>query len=432
MYTAARAIGQTPSLQARLPRRSLSLDLNLSSTLGEDRREALKRAMAALETLPTEVLLVILNKLAAQDLPSLLRAACVSKALFQVTGANSDIWKDIFHGPGVDESGNQVFREQSAKLDAEVRALGGYKQLVAAQHASQNAHGRLQGSHVIGRHPEGENIVSGRSVDPELTSFGETVVRRRFVMLIMLQGSPVLWAVHSDDEGASFRKSNAYNSYGVVDRYWYYLKISRPNLQPVYSIEQIKGALEQAREKGCTPQGGNQSSEQGEEAGCLCRGMHFELLELEARGNIYGPFQVIRFWSGCLDHYSVEKWETHLYLKGSLQVRFQLADSFTLFTSLISNYRMLVILRFGAKPSLGVREVDEAGVEEVACRACRSLDWSDFKLTLDHIDVKGLLKMAIAQRAVIILYLAVSQARQLKALTMQLLPGCSRQTDRAV
>lgn len=92
--------------------------------------------MAAIETLPTDVLLVIIHKLVNQDLPSLLNAACASKALHRNV-AGAAIWKELFCGPGIEGSDKQELEKQSAKLDAAIQALGGYKQLVAVQYAAQ-------------------------------------------------------------------------------------------------------------------------------------------------------------------------------------------------------------------------------------------------------------------------------------------------------
>lgn len=99
-----------------------------------------------MEGLPNDALLLVLNKLAVQDPPSLLRAICAVKSLYGLAKANPSILKNAFYGPALwkdtmtfDES--LFFEKQSAELEARLNALefldlqpaAGYKELVEAR-----------------------------------------------------------------------------------------------------------------------------------------------------------------------------------------------------------------------------------------------------------------------------------------------------------
>lgn len=88
-----------------------------------------------LASLPDEILAQILSKLALQDPPSLLAAACTSKAFYRhVSPADSFLWKEALFGqwPPLDE-GSKGWEE----LNKLVEGFGGYKQLVLARFAKQ-------------------------------------------------------------------------------------------------------------------------------------------------------------------------------------------------------------------------------------------------------------------------------------------------------
>lgn len=96
-----------------------------------------------MDTLPSDVLLVIVHKLATQDPLALLTATCACKAFFCVIKDNPGVWKDLFHGSKVGQrtetNGRTEEGKQSSGLDAEIESLGGYKLLVAAQYARKMA-----------------------------------------------------------------------------------------------------------------------------------------------------------------------------------------------------------------------------------------------------------------------------------------------------
>lgn len=80
-----------------------------------------------MESLPSDVLLVILRKIAAQDPVSLLRATCTSKLLHRAIEDNPFIWKEAFLGSAPAQSKDAYVT--CAELDKEVDRVGGYKQL---------------------------------------------------------------------------------------------------------------------------------------------------------------------------------------------------------------------------------------------------------------------------------------------------------------
>ncbi|GAQ87867.1 hypothetical protein KFL_003830160 [Klebsormidium nitens] len=84
-----------------------------------------------MERLPSELLVCVILRLAAQDPPSLARAAFACKSLLRLVKDNKHIWKAAFLAP---EGGEALSFEQDeqnaiglleAELDAEVASLGG-------------------------------------------------------------------------------------------------------------------------------------------------------------------------------------------------------------------------------------------------------------------------------------------------------------------
>ncbi|GAQ89796.1 hypothetical protein KFL_005630090 [Klebsormidium nitens] len=106
-----------------------------------------------MEGLPNDALLLVLNKLAVQDPPSLLRVICAVKPLYGLAKANPNIWKKAFYGPDLWEDTmtsdeRLLFEQQSAELEARLGAMdilnvlqpaAGFKELVEARWVKQNS-----------------------------------------------------------------------------------------------------------------------------------------------------------------------------------------------------------------------------------------------------------------------------------------------------
>ncbi|GAQ82439.1 hypothetical protein KFL_001110150 [Klebsormidium nitens] len=94
-----------------------------------------------METLPSDVLLVIVHKLAAQDPLALLTSACAIKAFLRVTEDTPGVWKEVFYGSrlGQERAQNDKLLDGNPELNAEVESLGGFKVLVAARYAEKLA-----------------------------------------------------------------------------------------------------------------------------------------------------------------------------------------------------------------------------------------------------------------------------------------------------
>lgn len=90
-----------------------------------------------MERLPDDVLLLVLNKLATQHLPSLLVTTSADKLLASLVAVNPSVWEEAFFGPRLCQDGKAFFYgKQRAQLDARLKALGfldhlqSYKELV--------------------------------------------------------------------------------------------------------------------------------------------------------------------------------------------------------------------------------------------------------------------------------------------------------------
>lgn len=94
---------------------------------------------ADMDTLPSDVLLTIVHKLAAQDPLALLTPTRACKALLRATEDNP-IWKDLFYGSAVEHGTENDWRRKcrSPGLDAEIESLCGFKQLMAARYAAKD------------------------------------------------------------------------------------------------------------------------------------------------------------------------------------------------------------------------------------------------------------------------------------------------------
>lgn len=101
----------------------------------------------SMEDLPDDALLVILNKLAMQDLLSLFQVACVSKRFYQIITARitacPSFWEQAFYGPILWQDDSFFHEQKSAELSARLETLQivdqmPYKKLVELRTPSPN------------------------------------------------------------------------------------------------------------------------------------------------------------------------------------------------------------------------------------------------------------------------------------------------------
>lgn len=87
-----------------------------------------------MESLPSVLAQLILEKLAAQDLLSFWRANCACKWFQQIIEERPSIWRDAFLCSITGEQQQSLLTEsEESALDAEVTLLGGYKRLAIAR-----------------------------------------------------------------------------------------------------------------------------------------------------------------------------------------------------------------------------------------------------------------------------------------------------------
>src|SRR3569833_3360028 len=88
-------------------------------------------AKMKLADLPDETLALVFSGLALQDPPSLLAAACASKAFNRhVSPADSLLWKEAFFGQWPPDECTQSWED----LEEVIHDFGGYKRLVLARY----------------------------------------------------------------------------------------------------------------------------------------------------------------------------------------------------------------------------------------------------------------------------------------------------------
>lgn len=146
------------------------------------------RPAAAMDCLPSDVVLLILRKLAVQDPLSLLRATCALAPFHRGAAVDPEVWKRAFYGPEMGQSilsqVQRYFPEEVSKLDAEVNARGGpFRRLLIA---------RLRPKHNGEASKQNQtcsecNVLSG-CFQPELFHGGALIVARTC-------SSVVLWGL---------------------------------------------------------------------------------------------------------------------------------------------------------------------------------------------------------------------------------------------
>lgn len=164
---------------------------SLTAAAREQSQDTLKLG-AIMEDLPPDLALVILNKLAAQDPLSLLRALCASDALFCTVDKNMALWLKVLLalGPSTDlPKLHGRCQKLSAKFEAEMVSLGVCKQLVVAQLA------KLKGPGCEQIRAISERTVAHGLQDLQGPSLGRPSTVLRFVFLIRVQGRLLLWQI---------------------------------------------------------------------------------------------------------------------------------------------------------------------------------------------------------------------------------------------
>lgn len=142
-----------------------------------------------MQDLPGDVLLVILHMLALQDPAALVAATCLCQSFRQAAAENPGVWKEAFYGAAAGK-GEVPFEDhsekQSAKLEAEVAALGGLKRLVEARCRTQATCEQSQEGF-----SNGDGSKNG--CDPSLTNCFKG---NRLLIIARLNGSILFWSAY--------------------------------------------------------------------------------------------------------------------------------------------------------------------------------------------------------------------------------------------
>ncbi|GAQ91656.1 hypothetical protein KFL_008270010 [Klebsormidium nitens] len=201
---------------------------------GKRRRKGLQQvSRAAMESLPNDVVSVVLHKLAVQDPRSLLRATFACEAFHREAESNRGIWKDAFFGGDSNSAGDYCKDE---KVEAEILALGGYEQMVKARWAVPGC--------LFPEQKQGDASVIGVG-RLEDSSAGEYKLSKHLVVL-REKGRPLLWGLLLQDRPETLREvgdfgfKNAFRG-GSPDRICLTLFTSR--LEPVSSKDEREGHL---------------------------------------------------------------------------------------------------------------------------------------------------------------------------------------------
>lgn len=169
-----------------------------------------------MDTLPNDVILIILRKLASGDPLSLLLATCASAPFQKAAADNPEIWKTAFLGSlGVLEEKDSTavdrcWQEEWAKLDAEIEAVGGYKILLKTHYFKPSR----SSSPVEQKQPAWHRS----------TTKHEKLNVEKVIILARLRGRPVLWGSFPGTGSATRYPDTVDSSVSV-------------SLQPLYPID---------------------------------------------------------------------------------------------------------------------------------------------------------------------------------------------------
>lgn len=168
-----------------------------------------------MEDLPSGVLVMILDKLASQDVPSSLRATWACSALYSAGKEASHVWKRAFLTPletvfeNIPKLSSRELCDLEESLDADVEALGGYKAILVAKlgHA-------VKVKKALFSHEQAENAACV-SQDPRLgRSYRhppESELARNVLILVRVYGLPVSYGVYNPrDKLARVERADKY------------------------------------------------------------------------------------------------------------------------------------------------------------------------------------------------------------------------------
>lgn len=196
---------------------------------------------AVLSEPPSEILLIVLNKLALQDPLSFLDVIRTCKAFHIAAAHDLSLWKTAFYAPSAAGEGVIQFpygnacRDEIASLEAEVARLGGYKRLLVARWrnclTSESSSSKPRASE------------QSPLFTPGLSSalFSPTKVTENALILVRFHGNPVAFGVHSP--------FNNKRRFKVLGRSFWQGKVRLPSdsvciqLQPLIPIGELITAM---------------------------------------------------------------------------------------------------------------------------------------------------------------------------------------------
>ncbi|GAQ92358.1 hypothetical protein KFL_009920020 [Klebsormidium nitens] len=146
-----------------------------------------------METLPSDVVSVVLHKLAVQDPRSLVRATCACKTFHREVEQNRGVWKDAFFGR--DSSFGDHCKDEN--IEAEILALGGYEQLVKVR---WDVPGKF-----LSRQKQGPRSVTGNGGSVRDSSDREFHLNKILVVL-REEGRLLLWGLFKKERSSFLRE----------------------------------------------------------------------------------------------------------------------------------------------------------------------------------------------------------------------------------
>lgn len=163
------------------PARSVDQLIALNKSSGRD-----------MESLPGDLLLVVIRKLAAQDPLSLLKATYALASVYRAAAEKPDIRVEAIYGPpfahASSDSQMQDCVEEREELEAEIDKLGGFKRFVFAQFVSERF--RRSGAE--------DTSLRTREVSPEVYDMqSNPFYCTNFLTLIRLHGTLLFWSTDS-------------------------------------------------------------------------------------------------------------------------------------------------------------------------------------------------------------------------------------------
>lgn len=147
-----------------------------------------------MESLPSDVLSVVLHKLAVQDPRSLLQATCACKTFHREADNTRGIWKEAFYG-GDSRFGDHCKDEN---VEAEILTLGGYKQLVRARWAVPGG--------LFPEQKQGGGSVTGNGGSANRDSSAGEYKLNKHLVVLREKGRLLLWGLLLQDRPEVLRE----------------------------------------------------------------------------------------------------------------------------------------------------------------------------------------------------------------------------------